>query len=326
MNNMTENLNLIKVQQEYELGSITKKQAVSKVADVIRSLLDIQEMQRSGSIINKVEIRKDGIVFWINNKGIRSGIILENDGYYSIAATILATGTIESDIGDEIDKLIKDGDTILDIGSNIGWYSVDIASHFKNAKVYAFEPVTHTYDYLVKNIKLNKLKNVFPYNLGLSDENGETVFYFNSKSTQSSSMRDLQYVENSVSEKVVCMLKKMDEFCNEKDIKKIDFIKCDVEGAELLVYKGGSEIISRSRPLIVSEMLRKWSAKFGYHPNDIILFFKSMNYRCIALGKHGVRYYIDMVTEDTVETNYLFVPMERIDEVVEIIGGVRVSC
>ena len=62
----------------------------------------------------------------------------------------------------------------------------------------------------------------------------------------------------------------MDEWAKKNQISRVDFIKCDVEGAELFVYKGGMEIIENSKPLIFSEMLRKWSAKFGYHPNDII--------------------------------------------------------
>lgn len=52
-------------------------------------------------------------------------------------------------------------------------------------------------------------------------------------------------------------------------------------------------------------MLRKWSKKFDYHPNDIIDLLKSVGYSCYAIEENSLGY-ISQVTDDTMETNFLF--------------------
>ena len=79
--------------------------------------------------------------------------------------------------------------------------------------------------------------------------------------------------EVKTTQKVECNVRRMDDFVKDENINRIDFIKCDVEGSELFVYQGGIESIDRFKPIVFSEMLRKWSNKFGYHPNDIINLF-----------------------------------------------------
>ncbi len=91
----------------------------------------------------------------------------------------------------------------------------------------------------------------------------------------------------------------------------VDFIKCDVEGSELFVYQGGLETLKKYKPVVFSEMLRKWSAKFGYHPNDIIALFKNIGYQCYVITVDNYLKEITEVTEETVETNYFFLHGEK---------------
>jgi hypothetical protein len=86
---------------------------------------------------------------------------------------------------------------------------------------------------------------------------------------------------------------------------KVDFIKCDCEGAELLVFKGAKNVIYADKPIVFTEMLRKWSAKFGYHPNDIINFFGELGYSCFYSNLDKLAQ-IDEVNDSTIETNFIF--------------------
>jgi hypothetical protein len=96
----------------------------------------------------------------------------------------------------------------------------------------------------------------------------------------------------------------IDEFSAEKGLK-VDFIKCDVEGAELFVFQGGVKTISRDKPVIFTEMVRKWSAKFNYHPNQIIELLRGIGYRCFrAEGNALVEF--PVMDENTAETNFFF--------------------
>lgn len=72
-----------------------------------------------------------------------------------------------------------------------------------------------------------------------------------------------------------------------------------------LLYGGGVESIKQYKPIIFCEMLRKWAKKFDYHPNDIIELLKNIGYSCYAI-KENTLGYISQVTEDTMETNFLF--------------------
>ena len=79
----------------------------------------------------------------------------------------------------------------------------------------------------------------------------------------------------------------LDQWTANQQIKP-DFIKCDVEGAELLVFRGGQETLRRDQPIVFAELLRKWSKPFGYHPNDMLCLFRGLGYLCYAVGSKGV--------------------------------------
>ncbi len=105
-------------------------------------------------------------------------------------------------------------------------------------------------------------------------------------------------------QKISCRVKKLDDFVSANNLK-VDFIKCDVEGAELFVFQGGIKTIEVNKPIIFTEMLRKWSMHFNYHPNDIIKLLNDLGYRCFtAKGEYLVEFF--KMDENTVETNFFF--------------------
>jgi hypothetical protein len=99
-----------------------------------------------------------------------------------------------------------------------------------------------------------------------------------------------------------------------------DFIKCDVEGAELLVFQGGLSTLATYKPIVFSEMLRKWTRPFGYQPNDMLAYFKKLGYSCFAVGEKGT-HLITEVTEETVETNYVFLHFEVHVTLIDALAG-----
>jgi hypothetical protein len=115
---------------------------------------------------------------------------------------------------------------------------------------------------------------------------------------------------------VQAQVKKLDE-CFSDISNKIDFIKCDVEGAELLVFQGGINILTQHKPIIFSEILRKWSAKFNYHPNDILSLLKEIGYQCFVVH-HEKLLSINKVTDDTIETNFFFLHTTKHAEHIKI--------
>ncbi len=190
----------------------------------------------------------------------------------------------------------------FDIGANIGWYSIYFEKLFKNMQIHSFEPVVIAYEQFLKNMSLNQSCFIHANNFGLADQNGAVDFYICPSLLAASSLADTFKTDDKI--KVKGEIRRLDDYCNENDILP-DFIKCDVEGAELLVFKGADKILSKARPLVMTELLRKWSKCFNYHPNDVIGLFKEKDYSCFVISDGKLRP-CKAVTEDTVETNFFF--------------------
>ena len=200
-------------------------------------------------------------------------------------------------------KLIEDDYNVFDIGANIGWYTIHIAKNLTQGKLYAFEPIPDTYSRLKRNVVLNNIENVVLNNIALSDSKGHLSFYYSPKMTVASSSQNITNNENAIL--INCETETLDNYFLENNIERVDFIKCDIEGAELFALKGALKTISSQLPIIFTEMLRKWSAKFGYHPNDIINLLESIGYECF-INRGGNLLKVEKVDENTLETNYFF--------------------
>jgi FkbM family methyltransferase len=205
-------------------------------------------------------------------------------------------------------KLVSDNDTIFDIGGNIGWYSNHLAKKLPGATIYSFEPIPETFAQLKRNAEMNHSGNIILNNFAFSDAVQTLKFYYSPNITGASSSQNI--TENEGMVKLECPADTIDNFVAKNNVPKLDFIKCDVEGAEFFVYKGGAATIEKCKPIVFSEMLRKWSAKFGYHPNDIIDFFRQFGYNVYT--SHGGKLVpFGTVTDDTMETNYFFLHPEK---------------
>lgn len=232
----------------------------------------------------------------------------EDVGQVPLGCLMLGTLT-ESEENAVFFKLLNKRDVFFDIGANVGWYS--ILAGLYGESCYAFEPIPATCNQLKKNIELNNLRNVKTFELGLAEKNGQAEFYYHKQASGASSRRNLDYFSDGKAMITECAISTLDQVCKKERIQQLNLIKIDVEGGELFVLQGGIETLKRHRPFILCEMLRKWSKKFNYHPNDIIEFMKKLNYCCIALSRNSKNYVINEVTELTMETNYLFYPEEE---------------
>jgi FkbM family methyltransferase len=295
---------LIETRNEFLSGIVDKLDYIDKMYDIHSTLYDYSEYIDSTNI-SSIEVIDKRVVMTFRDSGIRF-ICTRNDKRLASLDT-LNFGFYEHDELTMQLKLIKDGYNVLDIGGNYGWYAMHIAREKPKASIFSFEPIPSTFNFLNENIRLNNFKNIKIFNFGLSDADGSFNFYFDSHLSVNASLANVSGDEKV--ENITCFVKKLDNFVKDQNIN-IDFIKCDVEGAELLVFKGGSKVIKKDCPIIFTEMLRKWSAKFNYHPNDIISFFQDIGYSCFILTEGKLRIF-NIVDEDTKETNYFFLHKKK---------------
>lgn len=256
--------------------------------------------------ISKIEIEDGRVIMTSRDKGIRISCGL---GDHRIAPVeTLNFQDYEKAESDMLHALIGENDVVLDIGANIGWYSISIAKTKRDVRVHAFEPIPRTYAQLSENVALNPVgKNIQLNNFGLSNKAEELTFYYYPEGSGNASSSNLS--ERTDVEKISCLVRTMDEYVEGENIV-VDFIKCDVEGAELFAFLGGAQTIARDKPIVFSEILRKWSAKFNYDPNDIFSFFFGLGYRSFTV-KDGFLFEFKEMTGETIETNFFFLHQEK---------------
>ena len=264
--------------------------------------------------IEKITIENNRVITTSRKHGIK---IECDSGDHRIAPIeVLNFFDYEKDESDMIENLICFGSekkNFFDIGANIGWYSIMVAKSNRNVLVHSFEPIPKTYQSLVKNVDLNSLPNISTHNFGFSDKSGEFDFYYYPEGSGNASSANV--TGRSDTEVVKCKVKTLDEYINESN-EQIDFIKCDVEGAELLVFKGGIDAIKNSKPIVFSEILRKWSQKFNYNPNEIFELFYKLGYLSFTINGSFLESFYKM-NESTQETNFFFLHQKKHSDLID---------
>ena len=292
-------MNLFEVKKAYQSGALTKQQFIDEMHKLHTGLYDYCAFMRDTDVA-ELSVTADGVVATMKETGIR--MVCDPADRRIIPIEILNFGTFEKQELGMIERLIGPKATLFDIGANVGWYSLNLAHAFPSMRILAFEPIPSTYAQLQKNASLNSAMNLRLHNFGFSDRTQTLTFYFYPECSGNASSADLSGRESVRT--MSCPVRKLDDYTAETG-EKVDFIKCDVEGAELLVFKGALETLRRDRPVIFTEMLRKWSAKFNYHPNEIIDLLATIGYRCYV-AENGRLAEFGRMDDSTTETNYFF--------------------
>ncbi len=165
-------------------------------------------------------------------------------------------GFFEANLTNFLLNYLKDGDTVLDVGAHVGYYSMLASKLIGNTgQVHSFEPTPRTFNTLKENT-ISK-GNVSVNNNAVLDQETEIEFVdygpkfsaFNSFQKRTS--EEMKFL--SEPEKIKVKTISLDKYCNSKNIKP-DFIKIDAEGAEHLILQAMLDIIKNIKPLITIEV------------------------------------------------------------------------
>lgn len=294
-------MRLMDCRSKYLNGEIGKPDYIEAMYQLHTHLFEYSTFIADTNIA-RIEINDRHLIMTIRDSGIK--LLCGSLDKRIAPIEILNFHSYEAIDANIIFNLIEPAMVFFDIGANIGWYATNVAKRDETISVYAFEPIPETFNQLKINVALNNLCNVNLYNTGFSDIAQTLIFYVDPYASGCASARNL--LENKNIQKITSNVITLDDFVNDNGLNRLDFIKCDVEGAELFVYKGGIESIKKYQPIIFTEMLRKWSSKFNYHPNEIIKFFSDLGYRCFtALPNEKLQEFFRM-DESTIETNFFF--------------------
>ena len=187
--------------------------------------------------------------------------------------TVFFLGEFEKALTQIVTLLLKKGDVCFDVGANFGWYTTLFHKHCgAEGYVHAFEPVPVTFKELKLNYQLmGKPKNVFINNLALGDKNEEISINLFKELPSGHASLSQQGRKDAVSFK--CEMITLDSYLEKQNIEQVNFIKVDIEGAELLFLKGAEKLFQQeSLPIFLMEMALQQTSNFDYKPNDLLEF------------------------------------------------------
>lgn len=210
----------------------------------------------------------------------------------------------ESDWGSEkvlADYLKEKRGTFLDIGANIGYYSVMMSDYADT--VYAFEPDPRNIPWLKKNI--SSLKNVFHCNSAISNNSGKVDFVLGSLTT---SRLDFE-ANNETGEKISVDAISIDDFADSHPNVRATAIKVDIEGADMLALLGADKLVRRQRPVFLIEFNRSRFNKF----NLLKQFIVDHKYKLVGFVKEGkVKEFVTISKDNIRKAKMIFVIPEEI--------------
>jgi FkbM family methyltransferase len=224
--------------------------SIVKGKENIKKLKQIKENEKA--VINQGKIVKDRSLF---------SIVLDNYQLW------LRKGTSASSIMTYLeifkdkthmkipDFLGENDEIIIDLGGNEGYYALAMKKNNPKAKIVSIEPITETFKLLKKNIQSNNLKNVILINKAITSRTGKITFEIVPEVSAISSadiyLQGREWLDEKRIKKITVDSITLENLCKRLNIKKIDLLKLDVEGAELEILKSSRKILMNTKKVVI---------------------------------------------------------------------------
>ena len=185
-----------------------------------------------------------------------------------------------------VEHILKAGDTFLDIGTHIGFFSL-VASRLvgDDGSVLSFELNPTNYAHLLAHMNMNESNNILPHNWAVSNKSGPIEFYNNIDNDGGHSLWDCgKHGFNEKSRKspeirpAYCIA--LDDYIKDKNVR---LIKIDTEGAEVSIISGMKKLLQRCKPVVIAEINDFGLEQMGTSEKELRLFMNDLGYECWAL-------------------------------------------
>ncbi len=206
----------------------------------------------------------------------RLRVILSND----VSQQLFIAGCLEPNEMAFMDRFLKPGMQVMDIGANEGCYSVLCGAKVgEKGKVWAFEPSPREFAVLKANADQNPNLNISCFPVAIGNKNGtEKLRIAEGIHAGQNTLGEFSYSITELNFAIVS-IRRLDDLVFEAKTDRIDLIKIDVEGAEGLVLEGARRTLETFRPIVLLEVLEKGLAALGYTPIRLINQFRGLGYR-----------------------------------------------
>ena len=222
----------------------------------------------------------------------KEGLVLELDRTDPVASGAIALGVYERYESELFRSKAKTDMTIIDIGANLGYYTA-IASRRAGERglVIAFEPEPNFFKILSRNISRNNMKNAICFEIAVAEKNGLTNLYLSNENKGHNSIIRSEELKTSTQVKTTTL----DDFLFYQKITKVDIIKMDIEGAEILALEGMKNTLIKHLPLLFLEFSPHSIIKLNRNPADFLSTLRKIGYSVFEINKARRR--LDSVTD-----------------------------
>ncbi|MHA7059610.1 FkbM family methyltransferase [Aquimarina sp. M1] len=218
-------------------------------------------------------------------------------------------------------NLIKKVDVFIDIGANIGYYSILAGKLNSNIEVIAFEPSEGAMIYACENVRINNLEDKIKIEpIALSNKTEKIDFYnvTNPKFPtiyNLSGEHNLRESKNKLKyNKVKANSIELDKYIEDNELDCIDLMKIDTEGSEYLILEGAEKVLKKYRPIVICETL------FNVIEEELEAIFNELDYEFFNHSGNGLIQVSSIQRDmDNGIRNCFFVPKEKTSLINEFI-------
>ncbi len=198
-------------------------------------------------------------------------------------------GYFEPYVAEILQKKIKEGDVVVDIGANIGYHTLLMAKLAdRKGKVYAFEPHPDNFALLKKNVEANGYSNVVLEQKAVSNKKGRANLYLDRE--DKSVKHSLLQHENTKNASVEVDSVTLDDYFKNQTV---DFIKMDIEGAEHYALLGMQKLLLKNKTVkIILEFTPSYLEKVGIPPGEHVRLLERLGFQLKNINER------DKVLED----------------------------
>jgi FkbM family methyltransferase len=188
------------------------------------------------------------------------------------AAAVLYCGLYDYDEMNFLLRYLRAEDSFLDIGANIGVYTLLAASKIDAGSIYSFEVLPKNHERLQENLRINQFKHVKAHAIAVSDCTGNVALNLNDEDST-------PFIGKTVSSNTLRVpTDTLDNILHNQSLTNLTLAKMDIEGAELLALKGAVSLLQQQRPHVWILEINSTVSHFGHQEQDLLDFLHSYGY------------------------------------------------
>jgi FkbM family methyltransferase len=192
-----------------------------------------------------------------------------------IGRALYQDGVWEPPVTEAIKKLARPGMIALDVGADIGYYSLQMSRLVgPQGRVIAFEPIPAARERLKHNIALNGCTNIEVSEYALGNQEGNVYLEDPFKKSRLNLTKSAAGAGD-----IKVSIKRLDELIGDMNLSSVDIIKMDIEGAEHEALLGMENILREYHPILIVEVHNYFLPLFGSSSSQLLSWLTSLNYR-----------------------------------------------